>query len=154
SCPSRSTLGDCRCERNDRTWSQIAVARPTAHGHDAWQAFAHLREAKMKMPFLCGLAVLSWVVTALASNGSAQAQAYPSKPVRLVVPYAAGGPGDAIVRIVAQHLTEQVGSSFYVETLPGAGGTIGAGTAARAAPDGYTLLMVNQDFIIQPLVKA
>jgi len=108
----------------------------------------------MKMPFLCGLAVLSWVVTALASNGSAEAQAYPSKPVRLVVPYAPGGPGDAIVRIVAQHLTEQVGSSFYVENLPGAGGTIGAGTAARAAPDGYTLLMVNQDFIIQPLVKA
>jgi tripartite-type tricarboxylate transporter receptor subunit TctC len=108
----------------------------------------------MKTRLLFALALLFWVAASISTNWSANAQTYPAKPVRLVVPYPAGGPGDAIVRILAQNLTEQVGASFYVENLPGAGGTIGSGVAARAPADGYTVLMINQDFIIQPLIKA
>src|SRR5215204_5217142 len=61
---------------------------------------------------------------------------------------------DVIGRIVAQKLSELSGFQFYVENLGGAGGTIGAGSAARATADGYTILIVNQDFVVQPLVKS
>jgi tripartite-type tricarboxylate transporter receptor subunit TctC len=70
------------------------------------------------------------------------------------VPYQPGAAADIIGRIVAQKLSELSPAQFYVENLGGAGGTIGAGAAARAAPDGYTILIMNQDFVVQPLVKA
>jgi tripartite-type tricarboxylate transporter receptor subunit TctC len=71
----------------------------------------------------------------------AQAQDYPTRPVTIVVPYAAGGGTDILGRLVAQRLEQQLGRSFIVEDRPGAGGTTGAGFVARANPDGYTLLM-------------
>jgi tripartite-type tricarboxylate transporter receptor subunit TctC len=74
-------------------------------------------------------------------DGTAHAESYPSHPVRLLVPFAAGGPGDIFARLIAQKLTEQMGQQFFVDNRPGAGGTIGAGQAARTAPDGYTLLV-------------
>jgi tripartite-type tricarboxylate transporter receptor subunit TctC len=81
-------------------------------------------------------------------------EAYPTKPVRMIVPYQAGGGGlDAMARMVAQKLSEETSQRFYIENVPGAGGTIGTGTAARATPDGHTAAFVNQDFIIQSLVK-
>jgi tripartite-type tricarboxylate transporter receptor subunit TctC len=73
----------------------------------------------------------------------AWAQAYPSRPVRIIVPFAAGGPSDVIARLVAGKLTENLGKQFYVENQAGAGGNLGMGNAARAAPDGYTILMGN-----------
>ncbi len=78
------------------------------------------------------------------------ADAYPSHKVRMIVPFAAGGPTDVIGRMVAQRLSDVLGQQVYVEDLPGAGGNLGVETAARATPDGYTILAVSTGFIINP----
>jgi tripartite-type tricarboxylate transporter receptor subunit TctC len=75
------------------------------------------------------------------------------RPVKIIVPYPPGGPDDLIARILAQRLSE-VGGRFYVENMPGATGMIGAAAAARAAPDGCTLVIVNQNLVTQPAVGA
>ncbi|MEF7612459.1 tripartite tricarboxylate transporter substrate binding protein [Aquincola sp. MAHUQ-54] len=80
----------------------------------------------------------------------AQAQAYPAKPVRIVVPYPPGGAVDAVTRKVAQKLTEQTGQTFYVENKAGATGTIGASEVARSAPDGYTLMANDSTYSLLP----
>src|SRR5207249_5474287 len=69
------------------------------------------------------------------------AQDYPARPVTIVVPFAAGGGTDIVARLLAQKLEQRLGKSFLIDNKPGAGSTIGATAAARAAPDGYTLLM-------------
>ena len=74
---------------------------------------------------------------------SAWAQAYPARPVRVIVPFAPGGQVDVVGRLIAQRLSEQLGQQFYVENVSGAGSTIGAGRAAQAAPDGYTILIAD-----------
>lgn len=84
------------------------------------------------------------VLASLALGASALAQSYPSRPVRLVVPYAAGGGTDAIARIVAQKMSEQLGQTVVVENMPTAGGNVATTSVASAAPDGYTILMANQ----------
>jgi tripartite-type tricarboxylate transporter receptor subunit TctC len=76
-----------------------------------------------------------------AACGLAQAQSYPSKPVRVIVPFAAGGATDLITRLVTTKLSEALGQQFYVENRGGAGGAVGSDAAAKAAPDGYTLVM-------------
>ena len=87
---------------------------------------------------LPALAALGMVCTALSAVA---ADAYPSKTVTLIVPYTAGGSTDVVARIVAQKLTERLGQTFVVENKPGANGIIGMDAAARATPDGYTLLL-------------
>ncbi len=72
-----------------------------------------------------------------------QAQSYPSKPIRLVVPFPAGGATDIFARAVSQRLGEKLGTTIIVDNKPGAGGTIGSDLAAKAAPDGYTLLLAT-----------
>jgi tripartite-type tricarboxylate transporter receptor subunit TctC len=74
--------------------------------------------------------------------------AYPSRPVRIIVPFGVGGPGDVFARLVAQKLGENLGRNVYVENHPGAGGTVGTGVAARAAPDGYTLVVISSTLMI------
>jgi len=74
--------------------------------------------------------------------GDALAQAYPNRPVRMIVPYAAGGPLDTLARIFADKMTQGLGQPMIIEAKPGANGNIGAEQVARAAPDGYTLLWV------------
>jgi tripartite-type tricarboxylate transporter receptor subunit TctC len=73
----------------------------------------------------------------------ALAQAYPSRPVRIIVPFAPGGQTDVVARLIAQKLSDRLGKQFYVENAAGAGGNIGATRAAQAAPDGYTLLFID-----------
>jgi tripartite-type tricarboxylate transporter receptor subunit TctC len=84
--------------------------------------------------------------------GTAGAQdKYPTRPVTVIVPQAPGGANDSIARIVAQKLTEQFGQSFVIENRPGAGGNIGTALAAKARPDGHTLLLtVNSAHVINP----
>jgi tripartite-type tricarboxylate transporter receptor subunit TctC len=73
-------------------------------------------------------------------NGSAPAQSYPNRPVRLIVPFIAGSPVDALARLLTQHLSARLGQSFLIENQSGAGGTLGTRAAAQAGPDGHTLL--------------
>jgi len=76
-------------------------------------------------------------------TGQATAQDYPARPVRLVVPFAAGGPADVYARAIATRLQESMGQSFVVDNRPGAGSVIGTDTVAKSAPDGYTLLLMS-----------
>jgi tripartite-type tricarboxylate transporter receptor subunit TctC len=94
-------------------------------------------------------------LASVALSPAAKAQNYPDKPVRIIVPFAAGGGSDTAGRAIAQKLQEKLGQSFVVENRTGAGGSIGATQAARAAPDGYTLLLGSSSEIAQyPNVKA
>ena len=93
-------------------------------------------------------------IAALAVSSAAKAQNYPAKNVRVVVPFAAGGPTDVIARLVAQKLSESWGQQFYVENLPGAGGNTGTAQAARTTADGYTLLVVSTGFVVNPSLYA
>ena len=86
---------------------------------------------------------------ALAMAGPAVAQ-YPTKPVKIVVPFAAGGPTDVVARLVAQSLSEKLKQQFYIENVVGAGGNIGMGQVARAAGDGYTLLFASSSIVVNP----
>ena len=90
-----------------------------------------------------GSRALAWVSLALLWPALAAAQTYPSKPVRIIVPFGAGGPADVFARIVAQHLTEDLKQSFVIENRPGAGAIIGTDAVAKSAPDGYTLLLMS-----------
>src|SRR6266481_3609175 len=84
------------------------------------------------------------VVAALGLAGAAaQAQDYPTKPVKWVVPYPPGGTTDILARIIGQYLSEHLGQQFVIDNRAGAGNNIGTEVVANAAPDGYTLLLVN-----------
>jgi tripartite-type tricarboxylate transporter receptor subunit TctC len=83
-----------------------------------------------------------------------QPASYPQRQVRIVVPYPPGGPSDLIGRIVAQKLGERLGQSFFVENVNGASGAVGAGQVAKAAPDGYALLIVTNDFAVASVTNS
>jgi len=85
----------------------------------------------------------------LASSG-AWSQTYPARPVRVIVTFAPGGPTDVAARLIAQKLSESLGRQFYVENIAGASGNIGTAQAAKAAPDGYTLLITVNNLVINP----
>ena len=85
---------------------------------------------------LLGVAV---AVAAVQSMGGAQAQVYPVRPIMVVVPFTAGGPTDALMRVLGEHMRTTLGQALVVENVTGAAGTIGVARVARAAPDGYTL---------------
>lgn len=102
-----------------------------------------------KSPSLqCLIAAACVLFTACAAT-AAEPQ-YPSRPVRMIVPFAPGGPTDTMGRILAQKLTEALGQQVVVDNRAGAGGNIGMGIAANALPDGYTLLIVSSSFVVNP----
>lgn len=90
------------------------------------------------------------ITLALGLSALASAQTYPSKPVKLIVPYAAGGTGDILARLIAQELSKQTGQSFVVENRTGAGGLIGYGAGAKAVGDGYTLVAMDSSYTMFP----
>ena len=87
-----------------------------------------------------GLLLIALALTTLAHGPNADAQSYPSRPITVVVPFPAGGGSDVIARIVAEAMRKSLGQPVVIENVTGAGGSIGVGRVARAAPDGYTLV--------------
>src|SRR4051794_32278080 len=93
---------------------------------------------------LCGFALT------LAVSLCAHAQSFPTKPIRMIVPFAPGGNTDIIARFFTPKVSELLGQQVIVDNRAGAGGTVGSEVAAKAAPDGYTLLMVSEGHAINP----
>ena len=100
-------------------------------------------------PGLKKLAVL-FAVAAAANSAVVQAADYPNRPLRLIVPFAAGGPTDTIARVIGQKLTEGLGQQVVVDNRAGAGGNIGMGLAASSAADGHTMIVVSSSFVVNP----
>src|SRR5262245_48021657 len=84
----------------------------------------------------------------------ARAQAYPARPVRIIVGFAAGGPNDILSRLLGQWLTERLGQTFVIENRPGASGNIATELVARSAPDGYTLMTVSPTNVVNATLYA
>lgn len=87
---------------------------------------------------------------ALVMPGAAFAQQYPTKPVRVLVPFPPGGVTDIATRLIAQKLSERLGQQFYVENVAGAGGNVGMGQVAKAPGDGYTMLFASSSIVVNP----
>jgi tripartite-type tricarboxylate transporter receptor subunit TctC len=101
------------------------------------------------------LARLAALCTGLVWAGSClAADAYPNHPVKIIAPFAAGGPSDIIGRILADKLSSSLKQQFYVEDHAGAGGNIGMTQVARSAPDGYTILVASSSFVVNPSLYA
>ena len=86
----------------------------------------------------------------IVGGGNAAEPQYPARPIRLIVPFAPGGPTDVIARVVAQRLSESLAQQVVVDNRAGAGGNIGMGIAANSSPDGYTILAVSSSFVVNP----
>ncbi|HWC93373.1 MAG TPA: tripartite tricarboxylate transporter substrate binding protein [Pseudolabrys sp.] len=89
-----------------------------------------------------------------AIAATAPAAAYPDRPVKIVVPFAPAGPTDVMARLIAQKLSENLKQQFYVENHAGAGGNIGMSIVAKAAPDGYTILVASSSYVVNPSLYA
>ncbi len=97
----------------------------------------------MKLPRRTFLHLAAAAAVAPAVSRIALAQDYPSRPVRVIVPFAPGGQTDVVARLIAQKLSDRLGKQFYIENAAGAGGNIGMGRAVQAAPDGYTIVFID-----------
>jgi tripartite-type tricarboxylate transporter receptor subunit TctC len=97
------------------------------------------------------LAALSCLI-GLAAVSPSSAQTYPSRPITIIVPFAAGGPTDVVGRLIAESMSEHLKAQVIVENVGGASGTLGAGRVARAEPDGYTVLLNNMSQVAAPLL--
>jgi len=100
------------------------------------------------------LAVFAAFATLIATTATGSAADYPDHAVKVIVPFAAGGPTDVMARLIAQKLSESLKQQFYVEDHAGAGGNIGMTMAARSAPDGYTVLVASSSFMVNPSLYA
>src|SRR5688572_2748729 len=91
---------------------------------------------------------------ALFVSGTAFGQDYPTKPVKIIIPFPAGGITDIATRLIAQKMSERMGQQFYIENVAGAGGNIGMGQVARAAADGYTILFASSSIVVNPTLYS
>jgi tripartite-type tricarboxylate transporter receptor subunit TctC len=107
------------------------------------------RNAIMKMK-IGGILTLVALIWPAALHAEGPAGSYPDKPVKIIVPFAPAGPTDIVARLMATKLSERLGRQFYIENISGAGGNTGMGQAARAAPDGYTVLFVSSSYVVNP----
>jgi tripartite-type tricarboxylate transporter receptor subunit TctC len=110
------------------------------------------RENAVKLLRRSFLHLAAGAVALPAMSRIARAQGYPSRPVRFIVTFAAGGSPDIIARLMGQWLSERLGQPFIIDNRPGAGGNIGTEIGVRAPPDGYTLLMALSGNAINPAV--
>jgi tripartite-type tricarboxylate transporter receptor subunit TctC len=90
----------------------------------------------------------------VAGVSFAQTSAYPDRPVKIIAPFAPGGPVDAVARVLAPKLSEGLGQQFYVENRPGGSGNIGTALAAKAPADGYTILVISSTLVVNPSLFA
>jgi tripartite-type tricarboxylate transporter receptor subunit TctC len=90
----------------------------------------------------------------LAGTCLAQTSSYPDRPVKIIVPFAPAGPTDVAARLIAQKLSETLKQQFFIENQAGAGGNLGMGNAAKAQPDGYTILFVSSSYVVNPSLYA
>jgi tripartite-type tricarboxylate transporter receptor subunit TctC len=111
------------------------------------------RARPSRRAFLRAAGVLAAAASAMLPNRT-RAATYPERPIKIIVPFAPAGPTDIMARILATHLGEALGGTMIVENRPGAGGNIGIGIAARAEPDGYTLLVTSSAFVVNPGLYA
>ena len=100
-------------------------------------------QSQKRRTLVAALAGLLFIGTGIFLSQQAHAQNYPTRPVKIVVPFATGGPADNYARFMAQRLQDSLGQNFVVDNKPGAGSVIGTDLAAKAAPDGYTLLLMS-----------
>src|SRR5690349_15560861 len=140
-----------------------SIRGPICRGHEpaTWlagsAAIFHLPECRQSTVFSEDrmrrrqfLKLSAAAAAGLAAPRVAWPQAYPARPVRVIVTFAPGGPTDVAARLIAQKLSESLGRQFYVENVAGASGNIGTAQAAKAMPDGYTLLVTVNNLIINP----
>ena len=106
------------------------------------------RSAAGRFAFVIAIAVLA----AIGRPSAAQPQAFPSKPVRIIVPYTPGSPNDVVARLLAPQLQAKLGQAVVIDNKPGGGTTIGTKAAAAAPPDGYTLLFASSALVIEPIM--
>src|SRR5262249_51659385 len=118
----------------------------------AWTACAHSEGNAMPVVRRRFLRLAGAAIGSLAIPSIGSAQAYPARPVRVIVPFAPAGPTDVFARLMAQKLSDQLGKHFYVENLSGAGGNIGTARAAQSPPDGYTMLVTGMNHVVNPVL--
>lgn len=104
----------------------------------------------MKLPFFAGCAIAAFAISGIAIAQDKAAADYPNKPIRMIVPFAAGGGLDITARLIGQRLTEKWGQNVVIDSRPGAATIIGTEIAAKSVPDGYTMLMITTTFAINP----
>src|SRR5262245_62893168 len=110
---------------------------------------------QLYMNWRMSIAPLALVLTVAPAAAQGDAKDFPSRPIRIVVPFPAGGPADIIARVVAQRLSERWAQAVVVENRPGANTAIGAQVVARAAPDGHTLLAgMDTTLVMNPLLAG
>src|SRR5262249_26314152 len=116
---------------------------------------ARRKRARMRRHSMLTTRMVLLAVATAASLGTAAAQTWPTRPVTMVVPFAAGGGTDVLGRIIARRLSEVLGQQIIVENVGGAGGMVGSARVAKAAPDGYQFVLGSRaDAINQTLYKS